>query len=947
MLEVRIEVASRPGARDPRGEHMLAHLRSAGVVGVEAVEARDLYFLRGAHLTLAEVEHLTTALLVDPIEQVVPGKTAPNFKEIRVEVAPLPGVTDSAGENLLAAAHALGITALEQAGAGRVWVLKGQPTSPIPLELFGNSVVESIRQNASVPAPYALGSAPDLTVEVEPIRALGDPELRALGTRRRLALDLAELAAIRAHYQSLGRDPTDAELEMLAQTWSEHCVHKTFKARIEYHEAGQPLEVIEGLFNQYIKAATLKTQTDWLRSVFVDNAGVVGFDDALDLAFKVETHNHPSAIDPFGGANTGVGGVIRDVMGVSARPIACTDVLCFGPPEHSAPLPSGVLHPARIAAGVVAGVGDYGNKMGIPTVNGAVLYDAGYVANPLVFCGCLGVVPRGAHPRSPQVGDRVVVLGGRTGRDGLRGATFSSMEMGADTASVAGSSVQIGHPIHQKQVLEVVIAARDARLYTAITDCGAGGLSSAVGEMAAELGARVDLAQVPLKYPGLRPWEVWLSEAQERMVMAVPPGHLPALAALCDLHGVEWADLGHFTGEGHLDLRHGDVQVVDLTMHFLHEGLPRRQLVATWAPPAHDPHPPASTDIVGDLLALLATPDVRSKEGIVRGYDHEVQGGTVVRPFVGPEHIGPSDAAVLRPFGADASHRRAVALSVGIQPHIADPYAMAWAAVDEAFRNLVAVGGDPGQTALLDNFCWGSPTRPATLGALVRCARGCHDAAVAWGAPFISGKDSLNNEYLGEDGQRHAIPGTLLISALAIVPDLRQALTLDLKAPGDLLYVVGLTRAETGGGAWARLRGGGGAWPAPNPAGVAWLSTLHRAIRAGLVRSAHDCAEGGLALALAEMALAGGRGLEADLGMAPGAGELAFATAAFSESLSRLVVAVSPEKSGAFEAELAGVPCARIGQVRADTQVVLTHTTTRVAVAVAELTQAFRGHLAV
>ena len=942
-LEVRIEVALQAGASDPRAEHQRARLRAAGIE-VDHIEARDLYFLRGDTLTPADVARLTTALLVDPVEQCV----ASDGRGLRVEVAPLPGVTDSAGENLLAAAHALGITALSQAGAGRLWLLGGvdapEVLGRISAELFGNPVVESIRIGAPVPPPYTLGTPVDRTVEVEPIRTLDAAGLQQLGTRRRLALDLAELSAIQVHFQGLGRDPTEAELEMLAQTWSEHCVHKTFKARITFREGDGPPEVVDGLFNQYIKGATLQADSPWLRSVFVDNAGVVGFDDTLDLAFKVETHNHPSAIDPFGGANTGVGGVIRDVMGVSARPIACTDVLCFGPLEHTGPLPSGVLHPARIAAGVVAGVGDYGNKMGIPTVNGAVLYDPGYIANPLVFCGCLGVVPRGTHPRAPQVGDRVVSMGGRTGRDGLRGATFSSMEMGADTASVAGSSVQIGHPIHQKQVLEVVLEARDARLYTAITDCGAGGLSSAVGEMAAELGAAIDLAHVPLKYPGLRPWEIWLSEAQERMVLAVPPAHLATLAALCDRHGVEWADLGHFTGDGHLNLRHGDVQVVDLAMDFLHDGLPRRALEARWTPPLLDPTPPQSTDVAGDLVALLATPNIRSKEAIVRTYDHEVQGGTVVRPFVGPNHAGPSDAAVLRPFDADPGHHRAVALSVGIQPHIADPYAMAWAAVDEALRNVVAVGGDPDQVALLDNFCWGSPNRPETLGALVLCARGCHDAAVAWGAPYISGKDSLNNEYLGEDGQRHAIPGTLLISALAIVPDLRHTVTLDLKASGDVLYVVGTTGAETGCSAWARLRGGGGPLPAPNPAGRGWLQALHRAIAAGLVSAAHDCSEGGLAVALAEMALAGGLGLEVDLAQAPGP-DLAPTIAAFSESPTRLVVAVSPVNSKAFEAMLAGVPHAAVGRVVAEPVVTLRHGTQRVAaVGIGALDAAFRGH---
>ncbi|MCB9549203.1 MAG: phosphoribosylformylglycinamidine synthase subunit PurL [Myxococcales bacterium] len=920
MHVVRIEVGLKPGLPDPRGAALCARLQAAGLTGLTGVEGRDLYLLGGPALADADVARLVERLLVDPVEQQV----VQGGGDHRVEIAPLPGVTDSAGEHLLDAAHALGVSALAYAGAGRAWVLRGavdvEHLTRIAAELLGNPVVEAIRVDAPVPVPFALGQPVDATVEVEAIRALDADGLLALGARRRLALNGAELSAIQAHYRRLDRDPTDAELEMLAQTWSEHCVHKTFKARIHLTEAGRPPEIVDGLFNQYIKAATVKADSPWLRSVFVDNAGVVAFDDQLDVAFKVETHNHPSAIDPFGGANTGVGGVIRDVMGVSARPIACTDVLCFGPADtDAAHLPAGVLHPARVAEGVIAGVGDYGNKMGIPTVNGAILYDPDYRANPLVFCGCLGVAPRGSHPRAPQVGDRVIVIGGHTGRDGLRGATFSSMEMGADTAAVAGSSVQIGHPIHQKQVLEVVVEARDLGLYTAITDCGAGGLSSAVGEMAAELGAAVELRHVPLKYAGLRPWEIWLSEAQERMVLAVPPAHVDALRRLCRRHGVSIADLGHFTGDGRLDLRYDGAPVVDLSMAFLHDGIPRREMTATWTPPAWPTSPPESADLAADLLALLASPDIASKEAVVRTYDHEVQGGTVVRPFVGVDHHGPSDAAVLRPFGADDAHHRAVALSNGINPHYGrlDPYAMAWAAVDEAFRNAVAVGADPRQVALLDNFCWGNPQRPETLGALTLAARGCHDAAVALQAAYISGKDSLNNEFLGEDGERHAIPGTLLISALGLVPDLRRAVTMDAKAAGDVVYVVGETRAETGGSAWARLRGGGGPVPAPNPGALALFSALHAAIAAGLVRACHDCSEGGLAVALAEVALAGGLGLDVDVRRAPGAATLPPGVALFAESSSRFVVAVAPADAAAFEAALADHPCAALGAVTA------------------------------
>jgi phosphoribosylformylglycinamidine synthase len=754
---------------------------------------------------------------------------------------------------------------------------------------------------------------------------------------------------------------------MLAQTWSEHCSHKTFRATISYYgpptadPAAAPAEqTIDGLLKTFIRRATEQANKPWVRSAFVDNAGVIAFDDAYDLAFKVETHNHPSALEPFGGANTGVGGVIRDVLGVSARPIANTDVLCFGPPDlPMAAVQEGVLHPSRIAAGVVHGVEDYGNKMGIPTVNGAVLYHQGYTANPLVFCGCLGLLPRGAHPTAPRPGDLVVVIGGHTGRDGLRGATFSSMEMDQETGDIAATAVQIGHPIHEKQVLEAVLRARDERLYTAITDCGAGGLSSAVGEMGRELGARVQLADVPLKYPGLRPWEIWLSEAQERMVLAVPPDAWPRLRDICAGQEIDAVSIGEFTGDGRIHLLYGDRSVGDLSAAFLHDGMPRRQLRATWQPDGARRAglsfaQPA--DLQAELLALLAHPNIRSKEPVIRRYDHEVQGATAVKPLVGAHESGHGDAAVLAPphpptpaptpgrggtehssgresrspsplvgegdggWGGDTPIR-GVALSAGICPSYGklDPYAMAWAALDEAMRNLAAVGADPDQVAVLDNFCWGNPNLPDRLGGLVRCAQGCYDAALAYAVPFISGKDSLNNEYADAQGLRHAIPGTLLISALGMVPDVRRTVTSDLKQPGDLLYIVGATAEELGGSHYALLHGdAAGTPPQPIPAALARMRALHRAIGAGLVRACHDCSEGGVGVALAEMCIGGQLGAEINLRALPGlTGDARDDTALFAESLCRFVAEVRPEDAAEFEALLGDTPHARIGAVTA------------------------------
>jgi phosphoribosylformylglycinamidine synthase len=998
----RIVVAGRD-AESAAGHAFVEAAQHLGIAGLTACAVERLYFLHGG-LTHDDAMLLSRELLADPVAEsysvVCPHPPSPSPTggeggqaggdnslpfpiagegEHYIEVTLLPGVTDPAAENLLRAAALLGVRGIDRAATGQRYRLQGalgdDALRRLAAEVLANPVVQRFEVDRPIDPPFFPYQRADGAVETIALTRAGDPELSQISAERRLALDLAEMQAIRAYYGEIGREPTDVELEMLAQTWSEHCSHKTFKATIAYHGprsaapgAAPAEQVIDGLLNTYIRRATETVNKPWVRSAFVDNAGIIAFDDDYDLAFKVETHNHPSALEPFGGANTGVGGVIRDVLGVSARPIANTDVLCFGPPDTPAGGGAGVLHPSRVAAGVIHGVEDYGNKMGIPTVNGAVLYHQGYLANPLVFCGCLGLLPRGAHPTEPQPGDLVVVIGGHTGRDGLRGATFSSMEMDQETGEIAATAVQIGHPIHEKQVLEVVLRARDERLYHAITDCGAGGLSSAVGEMGQQIGARVQLADVPLKYPGLRPWEIWLSEAQERMVLAVPPERWPRLREICAGQEIDAVRIGEFTGDGRLHLLYGERVVGDLHVSFLHEGMPRRRLRAVWEPDDalwSEPRFEPPADLRAELLALLAHPNIRSKETVIRRYDHEVQGATAVKPLVGARASGHGDAAVLVPqftvgqraphppspapgrgrettsaflapgggldslplamgeeaggCGGDNPPPRGVALAAGICPTYGelDPYAMAWAAIDEAMRNLVAVGADPEQVAVLDNFCWGSPALPDRLGGLVRCAQGCYDAALAYGVPFISGKDSLNNEYADAHGRRHAIPGTLLISAIGIVPDVERTTTSDLKHPGDLLYLVGATGAELGGSHYALLHGEPGGQP-PQPVGEApmRLRALHSAIRAGLVRACHDCSEGGLGVALAEMCIGGERGAAIDLRGLHGITDIERDDIAlFAESLCRLVVEVHPENAGAFEALLGDVPHARIGEV--------------------------------
>ncbi len=919
-------------ASDPRSAALLADARALGFGQLSRLECQDLYFVEG-QLEEEEREVLARRLLCDPVTQiaewtVLPAAPTPRPPDaVLVEVALRPGVTDPVADELVRAAQELGLTGVRRASTGfRYWIhgADEEAARHLAQRLLANTVIHRWAIGEIEPA-FPQQAASSGEVEVIRLRGVSDEELLEISRQRRAALDLAEMQAIRAYCEREGRDLTDVEFETIAQTWSEHCVHKTFKAKIQVvHEQDPdtPIQEVDSLFKTYIRRATEEINAPWVLSAFVDNAGIIALDGEHEVSFKVETHNHPSAIEPFGGANTGVGGVLRDVLGVSHKPIANTDVLCFGMQDASfEELPAGVLHPRRILSGVVAGVQDYGNKMGIPTVNGAILFDPGYAANPLVFCGTIGIAPKGRHARSPQKGDRVIVLGGRTGRDGLRGATFSSMTMDAQTGEVSGSAVQIGNPIVEKGLVDVILPARDLGLYHAITDCGAGGLSSAVGEMASEIGAEVDLRHVRLKYPGLAPWEIWLSEAQERMVLAVPPANLPKLQELCETYNVEWTDIGEFTGTGRLVVRYGEKVVLDLENEFLHRGIPQRQLRAVvrqderrgvTAPISETDFP--VTDYASFLLRLLAHPNIASKAAVIRIYDHEVQGGTAIKPLTGAQNDGPSDGCVIKP--QEAKGPIGLVIAIGINPEYGkqDAYRMALAVVDEAIRNAVALGADPERIALLDNFCWGDPLRAETLGTLVEAARGCYEAARLFGTPFISGKDSLNNEYLGTDGLRHAIPPTLLISSLGILEDVRLAVTLDLKAAGNLLYLVGDFQPAFGGSHFNRIA------PRKIEEEVPSLSTqtprlyraLHQAMRARLVRACHDLSEGGLAVAAAEMCLAGRLGLRLQLPALPPLRAL------FGETTGCLLIEVAPQEATTFETYFSDLPCQRIGLVQAD-----------------------------
>ncbi|MDP3731578.1 MAG: phosphoribosylformylglycinamidine synthase subunit PurL, partial [Candidatus Omnitrophota bacterium] len=784
-----------------------------------------------------------------------------------------------------------------------------------------------------------------------------DDKLKKISNGGQLFLNLTEMRQIKNYFGKLKRNPTDCELETIAQTWSEHCGHKTFRGRIKYYErlavSGSRLsgrgrtaktehrkpKLINNLLKSTIMKVTKELNKPWCVSVFKDNSGVIRFDDKYNICFKVETHNHPSALEPFAGANTGIGGVIRDPLGtgLGARPILNTDVFCFGPPDYPFNrLPAGTLHPKRVMKGVVSGVRDYGNKMGIPTVNGAILFHERFVGNPLVYCGTAGILPKDKSFKHTKKGDLVVVVGGRTGRDGIHGATFSSGELTHESQDLSSGAVQIGNPIQEKKMVDTILEARDLNLYNAITDCGAGGLSSAVGEMGSESGAKVHLDKVSLKYAGLSYAEIWISESQERMVLSVPKKNIDKLIDVFNKENVEAAVIGEFTNTKRLELYYKDNLVCDLDMKFLHKGSPQIEKKAVFINPRHqEPKFKCPKDLTLRLLKLLARYDICSKEWVIRQYDHEVQGGSVLKPLAGIANDGPSDAAVVRPV-LNSSKGLIISNGINFRFGFIDPYWMAAGCIDEALRQVISVGGSLKEVALLDNFCWGNPDKPDRLGSLVRAAYGCYDIAKGFGVPFISGKDSLYNEYT-VNGKSLAIPGTLLISAIAVMNDINKVVSMYAKEAGDLIYVVGETLDELGGSHYYDISGFIGNNVPIVACGKAKLifEALSEASSLGLIQAMHDCSEGGIGVSAAEMAFSGGLGMEMFLSEVPYKinpsttlridGERSRTIKntnqnskrndfiLFSESNSRFIVEVEKKKQKKFENILKGIPFGLVG----------------------------------
>jgi len=851
---------------DPLGQSKLCEIKQLGIDKVREVRTIKVYRLEGSE---HDAKMFAEALFQEPglrfwfndsneLARV-------EIDSVSIEVAYKPGVMNPEVASLMKAARDLKLTSVRAADSSILYCLLGEHDEIyaslefIIKRLLVNKTVQHVITQK--PETLVIEEKPG-SIRIIPIRDMTDHELLAL-SKDTLFLNLEEMRVIQNDARIIGRDLTDGELETYAQTWSEHCGHKTTKAKL----------IVNGMWKapliERLKAVAKLYYKDTVLSAFHDNSGAALFYDGYAVCGKVETHNSPSAVEPYGGAMTGSGGVYRDIdgTGLGAKVIASTDIFCLADPHLPQTLvPAGCLHPNYLLRRVVAGVRDYGNCMGIPTANGSVHFHPDFRAKPSVIVGAYGIMPVECVEKGvPRSGDRIIAIGGRTGRDGIHGATFSSGEMTDRTVTVNASAVQIGNPYEEKKMFDALLEARDERLVRAKTDCGAGGFASAIGEMGQKTGVRVELEKAPLKYSGLAPWEIWLSESQERMVIAVAPGNVEQFIIICRKHDVEATVLGEFTDDQRLLVTYNGDRLCDLSMDFLHNGLPQRVMKATWTAPVFDEPPHEPIDDWNALAKrIMAHPNVCSKEPIVRMYDHGVQGTNVLPPFVGPEYNGPTDALVLRPL---LGKPYGLVISHGLNPVLnkIDPYrGTIWAAV-EALSNLVAVGGNIDETWLIDNVIWPFPDEES-LGALDRTFDAFVDIMHAFKIPFISGKDSLSGTYRnGETVIK--IPPVSCISAFGRIPDVSKTVTSDFKDDLSYILLVGKPDFELGGSVYYDTRGKLGArMSQPDLKNLpALYRNLFIKVQNGRLRSMHDVSEGGILAALTEMCIGGKMGATIDI----------------------------------------------------------------------------------
>lgn len=963
----RLEIGLKPGLHDPAGRGLMH--KAKAYLGLNLERARVLRVLTlDTALVQDELEKVRSRIFTNPVTEIssfepLAGQVLPDF-DWALWVGLKPGVRDNEGATAgEAMADVLGrpLGPGEAAYASRLYLLKAPrlgaaQAQGLCTELLANPIINAWRviARADWDPDQGIGTIlPRVELQHQPtvltLPVPDDAELLRLSQERNLFLNPADVPVIRAYFhdpavlaqrQALGlTEPTDVELEYVSQGRSDHCNHNTFNGRFHYRDltSGQE-EVVDNLFKSCIKEPTehMAAQRDWVVSVLWDNAGVARLDDKHNYVITAETHNSPSNMEAYGGAITGIVGVYRDPMGtgLGSKLVAGLWGFCVGPRDYAGELKP-ALHPRRLLDGIIEGVRDGGNKSGIPTALGSLQFDERYLGKCLVFVGAVGVMPASlegapSHLKKTSPGELIFMCGGRVGADGIHGVTASSAGYSENTPA---GHVQIGDPYTQKKMHDFLLEARDRGLIRFITDNGGGGLSSSIGESARlSPGAEVDLALVPLKYQGLDPWQIWVSESQERMTVSVAPADQAAFLALADKHAVEATVIGRFTGDGKLKLTHGDQLCAYVDVEFLEKGFPQWEFNAQWTPPEarglSEPVLSEPVDLSGFLLDLLDSPNLCSREWINRQYDHEVQGTSLIKPFVGRQRDIPSEAAVLLPV-LDGKAGLAMAQVLLTDYGDIDTYHMAMASVEEGYRRVVSVGGDPSQVGGVDNFCWPSiihdqrdnPDGQYKAAQLVRACWGLRDACRGLGIPLLSGKDSMyvDGRLKGRHGltQRVSGPCTMMFSATATVPSLTRVQTLEPKLAGDILYLLGDTRDELGGSSLYGLWGLTGLnVPRTNLSqSLATCAALSQALDRGLAASVCVLSRGGLAHALARMALGADLGLELDLEGLAGAEGLSPLRKLFSESTGRLAVSVAPERAAALESLLLRVPHARLGVV--------------------------------
>lgn len=957
-------IAVSPKIEDARAISLLRTLTSRNPLsGLSHISLTRLYTV-DAKLSVRELEQAAKTL-ANPITEAssINNYLAPEDYAYAIEIGFLPGVTDNVGttaREMIEDAAGRKFKEGESVYSSYVLFLEGS-LSKKTVETYAAELYNPLIERASI---YKKGekiplivpkvklhetmSADEVNLNVND-KALMKISREGIQERGPLSLSFEAMKTIRDHFNTLGRNPTDVELEALAQTWSEHCKHTIFADPLD--------EVKDGIYRRYIKGATerirkQKGKKDFCVSVFKDNSGAIAFDDKWLITHKVETHNSPSGLDPFGGSVTAIVGVNRDCLGfgLGAKPIANTYGFCVADPNDTreffrdAKKKNPLLPARRILEGVVQGVNAGGNESGIPTPLGFVAVDESFRGKPLVFGGTVGLIPRKIkgrklYEKKAEPGDYIVMIGGRVGLDGIHGATFSSEALSKGSPATA---VQIGDPITQKKLSDAIIReARDANLYSSITDNGAGGLSGSVGEMSREAGGCVvDLEKIPLKYPGLSPWQIWISESQERMTLSVPKTKWAALEKIMDRHAVEATRIGEFTNSGSCVVRYRGKKVMDLSLEFLHDGRPIKQQKSKKVIRKGGKVSTPKASLKESILDVLARPSVGSISFISSQYDHEVQGSSVTKPMQGRGRVN-SDASVIKPV---FDSERGIVLSHGYAPWYSelDTYAMAAASIDIAVRNAIAAGATREHLAILDNFCWSSSDKPERLYELKVAAKACYDVAVAYGTPFISGKDSMFNDFRGFDARAKpvhiaALP-TLLVSAIGVIPDVDKAMTIDFKSPGDSVYLIGETNDELGGSEYSKY----GKVPAVDVKKNARIyDAVSKAIRSGLVASAIGVGRGGLAVALSKSAIAGQLGAELDLTKTHGNAKRSD-TILFSESQGRLLASVRSGKERSFEKVLKGVAFTKLGSV-AESGLTLQLPGTRADLSLPELTESYRS----